>query len=633
MSQWVSPLRRSGRGSYVLTLVAAATAFALAYLLAFLLRFEFRPEQKFVDYIAQTTALVVLIKLATFHFSGVFRILWAYLGLADLFRILRATALASALLATSSLLTYPRFELLIPRSVLFLDGVLTFLAIAGFFAAMRWARELETGRMTRGLALEPVFIVGAGDAGEGLLREIQRNLAVGVQVVGFLDDDSRKLGRALRGVPVVGQVARAQECAIRRGVRKAYVAIPSASGSVIRRIVTQLLDAGLAIKILPPMRALSASSGFVPQLREVAIEDLLRREAVKLDNAAISRFLTGKVVLVSGAAGSIGSELCRQILDYHPARLVALDRAETPLHELMLELATRARTNDLRPELADIVDGPRIGELFASHRPQVVFHAAALKHVPLLEAHPREAVRVNVEGTRVLAEAARELGAQAFVMISTDKAVNPSSVMGATKRVAELLVRSFNGAGRGTTRYVSVRFGNVLGSNGSVLPIFRRQLASGGPLTVTHPDMKRYFMTIPEAVQLVMQAAVLGSGGEVFLLDMGEPMKIVDLAEDLIRLSGLVPGKDVQVEFTGIRPGEKLFEELHMPSEALRPTAHPQLFSIHSDGGIDVGALGRFLDAVDCETSREGIVGRIRELLGDYEGQALSLARAGDQAS
>jgi FlaA1/EpsC-like NDP-sugar epimerase len=319
----------------------------------------------------------------------------------------------------------------------------------------------------------------------------------------------------------------------------------------------------------------------------VAVEDLLRREPVALDQAGLAAFLGGKTVLVTGAAGSIGSELCRQVLGFKPKRLVAVDIAETPLHALALELRPKAGESGLAFELADVTSRARVDALLAAHRPEVVFHAAALKHVPILEEHPREAVRVNLGGTRNVAEASLAAGVAAFVLISTDKAVNPTSVMGSTKRLAELLVGHLSRAG-GPTRFVAVRFGNVLGSNGSVLPVFREQLARGGPLTVTHPEMRRYFMTIPEAVQLVLQAALLGAGGEVLVLDMGEPVKIVDLAEDLIRLSGLVPGTDVKIEFTGMRPGEKLFEELKLTAEDVLPTPHAKIFRLRAGGELPV---------------------------------------------
>lgn len=549
--------------------------FAVAFLLAFFLRFEFaipRPEALFA---VGSLPFVLIVKLVVFYACGTYQILWAYVGIRDLFRLFRATAFASGGVVGVNFLFYR--DLMAPRSVFVLDGMLTFLAVGGVYVLLRHLRE--AGGLPSGGPAEPVVIVGAGDAGESLLREIQRNSMMNARVVGFIDDAPNKQGHSLRGVRVLGRTDDIREIAYELGVKKAFIAIPSASGQAMRRIVSVLLHAGLAIRVLPPIGRLANSTRHVSQLREVSMEDLLRREPIRLDDQSISAFLRDKAVLVTGAAGSIGSELCRQILDYRPARLVVLDCAETPLHNLILELKLRTQEGVLIPVLGDVTIRERVDEVFRAYGPTIVFHAAALKHVPMLESHPGEGVRVNVRGTQVVAEAARNSACKAFVLISTDKAVKPSSIMGATKRVAEMLVRGLDEE-CSETRYMSVRFGNVLGSNGSVLPIFRDQLARGGPLTVTHPDMRRYFMTIPEAVELVLQASVLGVGGETFVLDMGEPVRIVDLARDLIRLSGLIPEVDINIEFSGIRPGEKLFEEIRLDSEQVEHTSHPQVLSL-----------------------------------------------------
>jgi len=544
--------------------------------LAYLIRFEFKvptPEQ---DFMVATIPFVLLVKLLVFYVSGIYRILWAYVGIRDLFRIFRASAFASAATVGANFVLWRNF--MSPRSVVVLDGLLTFLFVGGLYAVLRHIRE-TVGTAPR-LPGEPVVIVGAGDAGQALLQEIQRNPSMNATVVGFLDDSPKKHGHSLRGVPVLGQIRNVREIAYRLGIRKAFVAIPSASGPVIRRIVTALLGAGLAIRILPQLGKGTSTPSFLSHLRGVTVEDLLRREPIKLDDRAISEFIRDKVVLVTGAAGSIGSELCRQIIQFRPSQLIVLDCAESPLHDITLEMGTEFDKRRVIPEFADVTDSERINAIFARHTPYAVFHAAALKHVPMMEEHPRDAIRVNVRGTRVVADAAHRHGSAAFVLISTDKAVNPSNVMGATKRIAETIVRQMR---QSPTRFMSVRFGNVLGSNGSVLRIFKTQLDRGGPLTVTHPEMRRYFMTIPEAAQLVLQAAVLGKEGDTLELDMGEPVKIVDLAQDLIRLSGLTPNVDVHIEFTGIRPGEKISEELVHNSERVIPTAHPQVSSIRSD--------------------------------------------------
>lgn len=593
---------------------AGLAAFALSWLAAFQLRFEFEVTPHYHDFMLQTVAFVVLIKLVAFAAAGTFDILWAYFSLRDALKIGRATLIATGAIAVAD--TFLVTWIQIPRSVLLLDGLLTFLAIAGLFGALRWARESLLQRAGSSLPAEPIFVVGAGDAGEGLLRELQRPGAP-VRVVGFLDDDPAKHRQLIHGAPVLGAVSDARPCAHHYGVRKAFIAIPSADGPTLRKIVRPLLDAGLSVRVLPPAAALSSSGNFVPQLREVAIEDLLRREPVKLDTEGISAFIRGKRILVTGAAGSIGSELCRQILAFGPSRLIALDNAESPLHSLILEFAG-AGSDAFRPELADVTDSGHIDAIFAEHRPQAVFHAAAYKHVPMMEAHPREAVRVNLTGTRIVSEAARASGTEAFVLISTDKAVNPENVMGTTKRIAERLVLGeCTGAGG---RRLAVRFGNVLGSNGSVLPLFRAQIAKGGPLTITHPEMRRYFMTIPEAVQLVLQAAVIGIGGETFMLDMGEPVKISDLAEDLIRLSGLVPGVDVKIEFTGMRPGEKLFEELAFDTEKVGKTIHPKIWYVKSEtqSNLDVVVLDQLERSVHDASPERNIRSLLQDLVPQF---------------
>jgi FlaA1/EpsC-like NDP-sugar epimerase len=594
----VDTLRRiTGNRLHLLIVAATLLAFTLSYWLAYLIRFEFLVPPPYAVFMASTLPYILLIKLVVFYYSGIYKILWAYIGLKDLYRILMACAFATGLVAVVNQVLFPWQS--VPRSVLVADGLFTFLSVGGIYACLRSLREANARAEGRPVgSLEPAFIVGAGDAGEALLRELQRNRASAIRVVGFLDDAPEKSGTSLRGVKILGRVEDAARLSAAYGAKKAFIAIPSAGGADLRRIVTSLLSAKVAMKVLPPLTNLSSEAGFATQLREVSIEDLLRREPVRLDMAAISGSIRDKVVLVTGAAGSIGSELCRQILEQNPARLVALDIAETPLQGLLLELGGRAKGEALLPELADVTDDVRIREIFRKHRPAVVFHAAALKHVPLMESQPREAVRVNIQGTRIVAEASRAEGVGSFILISTDKAVNPSSVMGATKRLAELLLLSLAEEGKGPTRFMAVRFGNVLGSSGSVLPIFKAQLARGGPLTVTHPEMRRYFMTIPEAVQLVLQASVLGRGSEVFMLDMGEPIYIKDFAADLIRLSGLVPDVDVKIEYSGIRPGEKLHEDLRFDAEKMFQTPHAQIYGLRANAEQEEawrGAVGDYL--------------------------------------
>jgi FlaA1/EpsC-like NDP-sugar epimerase len=555
-------------------------ASGLAWVAAFWLRFDGSLPGATAAFMLEALPLVFLVKGAILWMNGVFRIVWAYVGIADVLALLRASGLAMA--ASYGILAAFIPERIAPRSIAVLDGVLMFLGTSGVFVLLRATREARRMRNRGPAPRDRVLIAGAGDAGEILLRELQWKFGRTHEVVGFLDDAPEKQGARLRGVPVLGTTGDLAPVAGRHNIAQILVAIPSAGGGLLRRITKAAAPRGVRVQHLPAVGQLVGRSALLPQMRPVSIEDLLRRSPVIDEAARIADFLRGKNILVTGAAGSIGSQLCRQILAHDPARLVVVDGAETPLHDLLLELRKDAAGPRVASEMADVTDAARVRQIFADHRPDAVFHAAALKHVPMCEAHPREAIRVNVGGTRLLAEAAIAAGVRNFVLISTDKAVNPSSVMGATKRVAEILLQKLGERG-GPTQFVAVRFGNVLGSNGSVIPLFRRQLAEGGPLTVTHPDMRRYFMAISEAVGLVLHAACLGRGGDLFELDMGEPVRIVDLAEDLIRLSGLVPGRDVRIEFTGMRPGEKLFEELYFSAEKVVPTSHPRIFCLRAE--------------------------------------------------
>jgi FlaA1/EpsC-like NDP-sugar epimerase len=575
-ARWIT----AGHPHLAMTLATLALS-AGAWFLSFLLRFEFTIPNPWTGAAAQALPIVLLVQGACFYVHGVFRIMWPYVGIRDALVILRATIYATAILFAINALTPGQG--LAPKGVILFNGFVSYTVVCGLYLLMRFAREARLRAKPAAETSKSVFIIGAGDSGDALLREIERVPDHAMRVEGFIDDAAGKRGAHLRGVPVIGTTADLQRLVTERNVRSVLVALPSAGGARLREIVRPLLKAGVEVKVLPGLNRLSTSSDLLPQLKEVAIEDLLRRDPVRMDKAAVGEFLGGKTVLVTGAAGSIGSELCRQILRYGPSKLIALDWAETPLHDLMLELRPAAG-KAIVPELGDVTDFVRVRAVFAQHAPDVVFHAAALKHVPVCEDHPREAIRVNVGGTQTVARAASNSGTGLFVLISTDKAVNPSSVMGSTKRAAELIIQGLQREG-GPTRYAAVRFGNVLGSNGSVLRIFKNQLTKGGPLTVTHPDMRRFFMTIPEAVELVLQAAIQGAGGEVFELDMGQPVKIVDLAEDFIRLSGFTPGRDIQIEFTGMRPGEKLFEELYLHSETVEPTSHPKVFLLKKPDG------------------------------------------------
>jgi FlaA1/EpsC-like NDP-sugar epimerase len=547
----------------------------LAYYAAFALRFDGVVPDEFLHFFADTVVYLLVIRIATFAAFGLFAGWWRHVGMSDLLNLVKAITVSSVLLLvvlfmTSQLAGYP-------RSVIVLDWTTAVLLFGGVRFAVRAFREerLVPWRSRRG---KRTLIIGAGAAAERLLREVQRDGETAICPLGIVDDDLSKLGMRLHGVPVLGGTERIAELAQRSGVEQLVIAIPSATREQMRQIVEGCLAADVEFKIVPSIRELIDGRARMGELRNVQIEDLLGREAVDLGLDGPRGDLGGRTVLVSGGAGSIGSELARQIAGFGPSRLILLDQAESPLYFVHLELAQAHPGLPITPVVADITDQTRMERLFARYRPDFVFHAAAYKHVPLMETNVVEAVRNNVLGTLCLGECSARYGAEKFVLISTDKAVNPSSVMGATKRVAEVVALGWPALARSGTDFRAVRFGNVLGSDGSVIPLFRRQLAAGLPLTVTHPEVTRYFMTIPEAVQLVLQAAALPeAAGGISMLEMGEPVRIVDLAENLIRLSGLEPYKDVAIVFTGLRPGEKLHEELLADSEATQPTAIPKI--------------------------------------------------------
>lgn len=519
----------------------------------------------------------VLCTILIFRFNGIYSRYWRYAS-ADELLLLSSSILLAAVATTlvSYVVTISLHLPHIPRSVPVIFLLLLLPAAAGPRYAERLWRQRRPTR-ARHAPRQPVLVYGAGDAGSLIVREMNQNPHLGLDPVGFIDDDPRKQGVRIHGVAVLGSRADLPRLVAGRQIAQVIIAMPTASGKIVREIVHVCEETGVAVKTIPGLYELLDGAVSVNQLRNIDIEDLLRREPVQIDHTAVVNLLKDRRVLVSGGGGSIGSELCRQVLRCRPSELVLLGHGENSIFEIFHELQ---RSNPdgvpIKPIIADIRFDRRIRAILAEHQPEIIFHAAAHKHVPLMEDNPSEAVTNNVIGTQNLVEAAVEHNVAHFVMISTDKAVNPTSVMGAAKRVAELIVQeTAQTSGR---RFVAVRFGNVLGSRGSVVHTFRQQIAAGGPVTVTHPEMQRYFMTIPEAVQLVLQAAALGRGGEIFMLDMGEPVKIVDLARDLIALSGLEEGRDIDIAFTGLRPGEKLYEELFLPDEAYGRTQHEKIF-------------------------------------------------------
>ena len=559
-------------------LVVDVVLLAFAPFLLFSLRFEGLnwPPHQLHNAVIFTLAAVPA-RIFVYYLFGVYRTMWRYASIAELELIVIAGVSGSAVAALLGATMLPDFGLItsrIPLSVLFNGGVLSVVLLAAprFLIRMGGWRTVR-----RGLEDSPhrVLIAGAGAAGQMILKELSSNPLLGMRAVGFVDDDRSKHGLRIGKVPVFGTLATIPTIIKEEGITEVVIAMPSAPGQVVRDVVETALKCGIKARTVPTLGEILGGHVSVTALRPVEIQDLLRRDPIRTDLRQVAQLAHDRTVLITGAGGSIGSELCRQIAVLGPAKLVILGHGENPIFDILYELRRAHPALDIVPVIADIRDTKRVRELFKAHRPFTVFHAAAHKHVPLMESNVVEAVTNNVLGTKNIVDTAVETGVQHFVFISTDKAVRPTNVMGASKRVAEHIVR--RAALKHGTNFVAVRFGNVLGSRGSVIPTFVSQIREGGPVTVTHPEMRRFFMTIPEAVQLVLQAGALGKGGELFMLDMGEPVKVVDLARDLIRLSGLKEGEDIEIKYTGIRPGEKLYEEMFFSDELAERTEHPKV--------------------------------------------------------
>jgi FlaA1/EpsC-like NDP-sugar epimerase len=581
-----SPFGTHLRNRYLLA--SDVLLFTASVILAFALRFEgfeWGPDQSHTAAVYLFCSLPV--KVFVLWWAGLYRRLWRYAGLIELERLILASGVSGfaglaigGLILPAAGLTFSR----VPLSVLFIDGLLT-----GVFAALPRLAVRAYGRRSHGTkraGARRALIVGAGAAGELIVKELLAHPHLGLNPIGFVDDDRSKHGHRMCNLLVLGSLEQIRELVTRYDVEEIIIAMPKASGQVVRQVVRAALEVGIKTRTVPAMSDILAGRVAVASLRQVEIQDLLRREPVRTDLEQVRVLATGETVLVTGAGGSIGSELCRQLAGLEPAEILMLGHGENSIFDVFSELTERFPHVDLIPVIADVRDRERLRTIFEQYRPYAVFHAAAHKHVPLMESNIAEAVTNNVLGTKNVAELAAEFGVEHLVMISTDKAVRPTNVMGATKRVAEQIVQEIAEVhGR---NFVAVRFGNVLGSRGSVVPTFLRQIQAGGPVTVTDPEMRRYFMTIPEAVQLVLQAGAIGKGGEVFVLDMGEPVRIVDLATDLIRLSGLEVGSDIEIQFTGSRPGEKLTEELFFHSENAVPTGHPKVLRA-KNGTLPIG--------------------------------------------
>jgi FlaA1/EpsC-like NDP-sugar epimerase len=596
---------------------------ALAWYLAFQVRFDQGVPGRYDEFLGwDVFAVVVAIELAVFVAFGLYEHWWRYVSIRDMWRAILAVTVASIAVVVVLYLWRPVDGWRVPRGVVAIDWLFVLAFVTGARLAARTLIE-RPGRRSLVARGKEALIVGAGDAGQLVIREMLKSRQLGYTPIGLVDDDARKKNMRLHGIRVLGTTLELPWLLADNRPDEVIIAIPSGDGDVRQRIVNACRDAGVPVKTLPGVHELIAGDfNLSSQLREVQVEDILGREAVDLDIPSIASYVTGATVLVTGAGGSIGSELCRQVAALGAGRIVLLDHSENALVAIERELQRERNYTATVPALADVKDPDKVRRLLERHQPSVVFHAAAYKHVPLMEANPLESVRNNIFGTRNLAELAAEYRVKRFVLVSTDKAVRPKNVLGQTKALCEWIIEAAAASEGNGTKFISVRFGNVLGSSGSVIPLFRRQIARGGPVTVTHPDMERYFMTIPEAVQLIVQAGAIGESGDVFVLDMGKPVKIVDLAHNMIRLSGKEPERDIPIEFIGVRPGEKLHEDLWGEGESSEVTSHPKILRATSttvdpfwlEG--ELAELGRLVEA--GETVK--VVARLAELLRNPQG-------------
>ncbi|MEW6077205.1 MAG: nucleoside-diphosphate sugar epimerase/dehydratase [Thermodesulfobacteriota bacterium] len=605
---------------------------SLAFYLSHQLRFDFNVPRFHAVPLWQTFPVILLIKLVVFYYSDFYRGMWRYTSVSDLIKIVKATVFSS-LIIIGAVLFMNRFEN-IPRSVFLIDWLLTVLSVSAFRIIVRlyyeynaggnvtvMARSFLAALFRKGTPTEPkrLLIIGAGNCGEKILREIQADSRLGYVAVGFLDDNPAKVGMKIHGVTVLNAITFLNDVVAKEDVDEIVIAVPSATADQMRTIVRHCEESGIRFRTVPGYGELVNGKVSISAAREVAYQDLLGREAITLDRDRIGAYLMGKTVIITGAGGSIGSELSRQVCRFHPRRVILFERAETSLYEIDLELRDLFRDADIAitSVLGDIQDRSQLEAVFEKYAPQVVFHAAAYKHVPILEAHPWKAVKNNIYGTQNLVEVSKKYAVERFVFVSTDKAVRPANVMGASKRIAEILLQSQNGTNQANTQFKIVRFGNVIGSAGSVIPLFKKQIARGGPVTVTHPEVTRYFMTIPEACQLILQAGAItseqGASAEVYILKMGTPVKIVDMARDLIRLSGFRPDVDIRIEYTGLRPGEKLFEELMIEGEGVVPTSHTKILVLNGHEA-DLAVLNeKILRLMEFAENQED--GKIRAML------------------
>ena len=618
--------------NFLLVLAIDVFLVAFAWYFANLLRFNFEIPPDSMAAITRLVPIILGTKMVIFYMFDLYKGMWRYTSIDDLLNIIKASGISSLLVVTVVAFTHGLAGF--ARAAFVIDWVLTVFLIAGWRLGIRlyfWLgpkdrlssfRLLTPFKLKKGQRSDAkkLLILGAGDCGEKIYREIQDNASLRYEVVGFLDDDLMKVGRLLHGVPILGTTSELKSLSQRIGADETLIAIPSATSAQMRALLAHCEESGLPSKTVPGMGELIDGKVSVKAIRDVDYLDLLGREVIRLDEKRIAGYLEKARILVTGAGGSIGSELCRQICRFDPSCLILYERAESPLYEIDLELRRDYPEAKVVAVLGDIRDRTQLSRALSDYRPQVVFHAAAYKHVPMMELQPWKAVRNNILGTRHVMELSKEHGVERFVLVSTDKAVRPANVMGASKRVAELLVQNQNGCDLGRTKFITVRFGNVVGSVGSVVPLFKKQIERGGPVTVTHPEMTRYFMTIPEACQLILQAGAMGEGGEIFILDMGTPVKIVDMARDLIRLSGFEPDADIKIEFVGLRPGEKLYEELITSGEGIVPTSHEKILVLRGKTCDQdrLNAVIEDLSKLAQEQDEAGIRAKLKEIVEDY---------------
>ena len=617
---------------FYLMILSDIVLFAVSLSLSYLLRLELHVGNLDIRQIYSLLFWVVPLKFVIYLFSGLYSGMWRFTGVRDFWLLAKASLLATMLIMLIILITsgFQGYS----RGVFIADGIITFLLTGGVRMAIRSFYSSRMNPMTSiyqpvSAQLTKVLIVGAGQAGEKILREIMGNNSLHYDVVGFIDDDPEKQGRTIHGIRVLGTVERLSIIIKKEKIRQVLIAVPSASGDQIRRIVEACQQSDTSYKILPGIGDLIDGRVSVKLLRDISYEDLLGRSPVQLNIEGIRNYIDGKTILITGCGGSIGSELCRQIMKYQPGHLILLDSSEINLFNIQMEMQNEHYCRHCEAILGQVQNESLMDDIFEKYKPHVVFHAAAYKHVPMMEKNPWQAVYNNIVGSRVVMEMAVRHNVERFVLVSTDKAVRPTNVMGASKRVTELIMQCQQGNG---TRFMAVRFGNVVGSSGSVIPFFRRQIEKGGPVTVTHPEVNRFFMTIPEASQMILQAGTMGEGGEIFILRMGTPVKIADMARDLIRLSGKEPDVDIKIVYTGLREGEKLYEELITVGEDILPTDHSKVMVLRSNNHFygttnrqeAKRQLYREIDALVAIAARhdaKGIKAKLKEIVPEFTPQ------------